>query len=309
MKKTKLIVVAGPTASGKTKLAIEIAKAVSGEIISADSMQVYKGMEIATAAPNSEEQGEAVHHLIEFLDTDENFSVSDFCALARKKISEIISRGNVPIVAGGTGLFIDSLVDNVKFTDTQTDFKLRESLMQKSAWELYERLAAVDKQAAEKIHINNKIRIARALEIYYTSGKTKSFQDEHSKKEESPYETLYFVLGYKNRDNLYSRINRRVDKMVKAGLVEEAKNANAANRGTSAQAIGHKELEPYFKGEISLNDAVDNLKKATRRYAKRQITWFKRRENAVWLFADELGEKKSADEAIRKSRDFLNEKE
>ena len=305
MSKTKIIVVAGPTASGKTNLAVEIAKAVSGEVISADSMQVYKGMSIASAAPAQKEMQGVAHHLVEFLDQSEGFSVSDFCRLAKKKISEISARGNVPVIAGGTGLFIDSLVDNINFTEAQTDFELRERLMQKDCDELYSMLLEVDKEAAEKIHKNNKKRVARALEIYYSSGSTKTAQDINSKKEESPYEALYFVIGFKSREVLYERINRRVDLMVEAGLVDEARENLSKEKATSAQAIGHKELAPYFRGEKSLGQALDDLKRETRRYAKRQITWFKRRENAVWLYADEEG----ADivkAAVDKSREFLN---
>lgn len=305
MSKTKIIVVAGPTASGKTNLAVEIAKAVSGEVISADSMQVYKGMSIASAAPAQKEMQGVAHHLVEFLDQSEGFSVSDFCRLAKKKISEISARGNVPVIAGGTGLFIDSLVDNINFTEAQTDFELRERLMQKDCDELYSMLLEVDKEAAEKIHKNNKKRVARALEIYYSSGSTKTAQDINSKKEKSPYEALYFVIGFKSREVLYERINRRVDLMVEAGLVDEARENLSKEKATSAQAIGHKELAPYFSGEKSLGQALDDLKRETRRYAKRQITWFKRRENAVWLYADEEG----ADivkAAVDKSREFLN---
>lgn len=305
MSKTKIIVVAGPTASGKTNLAVEIAKAVSGEVISADSMQVYKGMIIASAAPAQKEMQGVAHHLVEFLDQSEGFSVSDFCRLAKEKISEISARGNVPVIAGGTGLFIDSLVDNINFTEAQTDFELRERLMQKDCDELYSMLLEVDKEAAEKIHKNNKKRVARALEIYYSSGATKTAQDINSKKEESPYEALYFVIGFKSREVLYERINRRVDLMVEAGLVDEARENLSKEKATSAQAIGHKELAPYFSGEKSLEQALDDLKRETRRYAKRQITWFKRRENAVWLYADEEG----ADivkAAVDKSREFLN---
>ena len=305
MSKTKIIVVAGPTASGKTGLAVEIARAVSGEVISADSMQVYKGISIASAAPTQKEMQGVAHHLVEFLDQSENFSVSDFCRLAREKISEISARGNVPVIAGGTGLFIDSLVDNINFTEAETDFELREALMQKDSDELYSTLLEVDKEAAEKIHKNNKKRVVRALEIYYSSGATKTAQDINSKKEESPYEVLYFVIGFKSREVLYERINRRVDLMVEAGLVDEARKNLSKEKATSAQAIGHKELQPYFSGEKSLGQALDDLKRETRRYAKRQITWFKRRKNAIWLYADEEG----ADivkAAIDKSREFLN---
>ena len=302
--KTKIIVAAGPTASGKTAFGIEIAKAVNGEIISADSMQVYKGMSIATAAPNDSERAAAPHHLVEFLSRQENYSVSDFCRLAKEKIADISSRGKTPVIVGGTGLFIDSLVDNIKFTEAETDFELRNKLMQKSADELYDMLLKIDKEAALKIHKNNKSRVARAIEIYYTAGKTKTAQNEDSKKEESPFETLYFVLAYKNRDLLYDRINRRVDLMIANGLINEAQKVLAeSDSKTSAQAIGHKELKPYLDGEITLDTAVDNLKKETRHYAKRQITWFKRRENAEILYMD--GDENPVNTAVNKCREFI----
>ena len=302
--KTKIIVVAGPTASGKTSLGIEIAKAVDGEIISADSMQVYQGMSIATAAPTESERAEVPHHLVEFLSRQENYSVSDFCRLAKEKIADISSRGKTPVIVGGTGLFIDSLVDNIKFTEAHTDFELRNELMQKSADELYDTLLKIDKEAALKIHKNNKSRVARAIEIYYTAGKTKTMQNEDSRKEESPFETLYLVLAYKNREILYDRINRRVDMMIKSGLVSEAERVLAESGSkTSAQAIGHKELKPYLDGEITLDTAVDNLKKETRHYAKRQITWFKRRENAVMIYMD--GDENPVLSAVNKCREFI----
>lgn len=302
--KTKIIVVAGPTASGKTSLGIEIAKAVDGEIISADSMQVYQGMSIATAAPTESERAEVPHHLVEFLSRQENYSVSDFCRLAKEKITDISSRGKMPVIVGGTGLFIDSLVDNIKFTEAETDFELRNELMQKSADELYDTLLKIDKEAALKIHKNNKSRVARAIEIYYTAGKTKTMQNEDSRKEESPFETLYLVLAYKNREILYDRINRRVDMMIKSGLIPEAERvlANSGSK-TSAQAIGHKELKPYLDGEITLDTAVDNLKKETRHYAKRQITWFKRRENAEMIYMD--SDENPVLSAVNKCREFI----
>ena len=303
--KTKIIVVAGPTASGKTSLGIEIAKAVGGEIISADSMQIYKGMSVATAAPTSEERAQVTHRLTEFLERNEDFSVSDFCRLAGEAVKDITEKGAVPIIVGGTGLFIDSFVDNIKFTPAQTDPALRENLMKKSADELYGELCAVDPESARGIHKNNKKRVARALEIYYSSGSTKSFQNENSRLEETPYETLYFVIGFKDREKLYQRINRRVDIMLENGLVDEARRCLAEKGANSAQAIGHKELKPYFDGEASLEEAAENLKRETRRYAKRQITWFKRRKNAVWLYADVDGED-IIQTAINKSREFLN---
>jgi len=305
MDKTKIIVVAGPTASGKTGLGIEIAKAVNGEIISADSMQVYKGMPVATAAPTAQERQSVRHHLTEFLDLEQSYSVSDFCDAAREMIRELSAKGKTPVIVGGTGLFIDSLADNIKFTQTQADRQLRAELLEKSADELYEMLLRIDEEAALKIHKNNKARVARAIEIYYTSGKTKTMQNKASKAEESPYDVLYFVLAYKDRSVLYNRINSRVDSMLENGLVDEARRVLAnANSKTSAQAIGHKELKPYFNGEISLDEAVENLKRETRRYAKRQITWFKRRAAAEMIYMDG-GQAEPVKTALDKSREFI----
>lgn len=300
----KIIVVAGPTASGKTALGIEIAKAVNGEIICADSMQVYKGMPIATAAPTEEEQGRVRHHLNEFLEPDREFSVAIWCDLAKKTAEDILKRGKTPVIVGGTGLFIDSFVDNISFEDVQIDEKLRARLMSKDVDELYNELKEVDPQSAESIHKNNKKRVARALELYY-SGVTKTQQNINSKKEKSPYEFLYFVLEYRDRQKLYDRINRRVDLMCEQGLVKEAERCLLKAGKTSAQAIGHKELKPHLDGEITLDEALDNLKKETRHYAKRQITWFKRREDTIHLVLDEDREE-VIKTAVKQCEDFLN---
>ncbi|MCD7723929.1 MAG: tRNA (adenosine(37)-N6)-dimethylallyltransferase MiaA [Clostridiales bacterium] len=307
MKKTKLIVVAGPTASGKTALGVEIAKALSGEVISADSMQVYTGMHIATAAPAAAEMQGVAHHLVEFISRESEFSVSDFCNAARAKISEIESRGNTPLIVGGTGLFIDSLVDNISFSPIKHDEMLRQQLCEKSAGELYETLCLKDPQAAKLIHPNNKKRVIRALEICF-AGSTKTRQNELSRAGGNPFETLYFIISFNNRQLLYERIDRRVDEMFENGLVDEALKCFAGASKTAAQAIGPKELQPYFRGEITLNEARENIKRQTRRYAKRQITWFKRRHGAVLLPADSMTETQLYAAAIEKSRDFLNEK-
>lgn len=302
--KKKVIVVAGPTASGKTALGIDIAKAFGGEIISADSMQVYKNMPIATAAPTMEEKAAVSHHLVEFLSPDENFSVARWCDLAREKIDEVISRGNVPIIVGGTGLFIDSLIDNIVFEDIQIDEKLRASLMEKDIDELYDQLLKADPQAAADIHKNNKKRVVRALELYY-SGSSKTQQNINSKKAETPFDALYFFINYRDRQVLYDRINKRVDKMLAAGLLNEAEENVSRVGSTAAQAIGHKELMPYLLGDTPIDMCVDNLKKETRHYAKRQITWFKRRENAVLLEPDILGDG-LAEYALSICEDFIN---
>ncbi|MCM1113922.1 MAG: tRNA (adenosine(37)-N6)-dimethylallyltransferase MiaA [Clostridium sp.] len=305
--KKKIIIVAGPTASGKTSLGIEIAKSIGGEIISADSMQVYKGMPIATAAPTKEETAQVPHHLTEFLPAEESFSVAAWCDMARVKIDEITDRGHIPIVVGGTGLFIDSLADHILFEDIEVNNELRQSLMSKSADALYEELMRVDSDAALQIHKNNKKRVVRALELYY-SGVSKTEQNINSKKQESPYDVLYLFLNYEDRQVLYDRINKRVDLMLESGLAEEAKKCISSQRGTAAQAIGHKELIPYLNGNCSLSECADKLKQETRHYAKRQITWFKRRKDAVVIKPDVLGQDEAYKYAIRLCEDFINGK-
>lgn len=305
--KKKIIVVAGPTASGKTALGIKIALAVNGEVISADSMQVYKNMPVATAAPTSEEKAQAKHHLVEFLEPQERFSVAAWCSLARQKIDEIISQGKIPVIVGGTGLFIDSLVDNIIFSEGQTDFELRNRLMNRDCDDLYNELTEVDPQSAQQIHKNNKKRVVRALELYY-SGVSKTQQNIDSRREESPYEVLYFVIEYESRNVLYDRINSRVDKMMEQGLLDEARSNLNISAETAAQAIGHKELAAYLNGDCPLEEAVENLKRKTRNYAKRQITWFKRRKDAVILRPDADGFDNTVKKAVACCEDFTNGK-
>lgn len=299
MKKTKIICVVGATASGKTDLAVKLAKAVDGEIISADSMQVYKNMPIATAVATKEEQDGVVHHLVEFLDADQTFSVADFVERAKVLIDEITARGRVPIVAGGTGLFVDSLVKNISFSEVGSNAEIRNELAEKSNEELYERLLKLDAKAAEDIHPNNRKRVIRALELCM-SGTSKTEQNENSMLIDSPYDALYIGIGYKDRQKLYDRINKRVDLMLEAGLENEARQMLGKQGLTARQAIGHKELQPYIDGKITLDEAIENLKRETRRYAKRQLTWFRRNENINWLYADEM----SRDELVKKAVDL-----
>lgn len=299
MEKTKIICVVGATASGKTDLAVKLAKAVDGEIISADSMQVYKNMPIATAVATKEEQDGVPHHLVEFLDADQTFSVADFVERAKVLIDEITARGRVPIVAGGTGLFVDSLVKNISFSDVGSNAEIRNELAEKSNEELYEKLLKLDPNAAEDIHPNNRKRVIRALELCM-SGTSKTEQNENSMLIDSPYDALYIGIGYKDRQKLYDRINKRVDLMLEAGLENEARQMLGKQGLTARQAIGHKELQPYTDGNITLAEAVENLKRETRRYAKRQLTWFRRNENINWLYADEM----SRDELVKKAVDL-----
>lgn len=299
MEKTKIICVVGATASGKTDLAVKLAKAVDGEIISADSMQVYKNMPIATAVATKEEQDGVPHHLVEFLDTDQTFSVADFVERAKVLIDEITARGRVPIVAGGTGLFVDSLVKNISFSQVGSNAEIRNELAEKSNEELFEKLLALDPKSAENIHPNNRKRVIRALELCM-SGTSKTEQNENSMLIDSPYDALYIGIGYQDRQKLYDRINKRVDLMLEAGLENEARQMLGKQGLTARQAIGHKELQPYIDGNITLDEAVEGLKRETRRYAKRQLTWFRRNENINWIYADEM----SRDELVEKAVDL-----
>ncbi len=285
--KTKILAVVGPTASGKTGLSVELAKMFSGEIISCDSMQVYKGLDVGTAKVTQDEMQGIPHHLIDFLEIGEEFSVSEYVDIARVKIDEITARGNVPIIVGGTGLYIRSLIYGVNFTDNSRDEALRleleERIRQGKIEELYKELKDLDEVAAQNIHINNHVRVIRALEYCKLTGEKFSMQ---SLIKDAKYDFLMFYLEYKNREILYDRINRRVDIMMESGLLEEAKHFFEKEKKTAAAAIGYKELFPYIKGEITIEEAVENIKRESRRYAKRQITWFKAEKNTTSLMVD-----------------------
>ncbi len=292
MSKTKVIFIVGPTASGKTSLSIEIAKKFGGEIISADSMQIYKGIHIASAAPDKEEKCGIPHHLLEFLNTDEQFSVADYVKKARECIIEVSSRGKLPVVVGGTGLYISSLLDNTEFTESKTDFSLREKLEKEfdknGGEEMLKKLSTFDLDTAERLHPNNRRRIIRAFEVYMQTGQTITEQNENSHLNATPFDSLVIGITYKDREKLYDRINKRVDIMLQNGLLEEAKTTFEQNGDKGAfQAIGHKELYSYFKGDITLEDATEHLKQQTRRYAKRQLTWFRRDGRINWIYPDD----------------------
>ena len=293
MKKQKIICVVGPTASGKTGLGIELAKYFDGEVISADSMQIYCDMHIASAAPDDSETEGVPHHLVEFLPYGSSYTVADYVKAARQKISEIASRGKMPIIVGGTGLYINSLVNNVEFIESETDYELRERITKEfdriGGTEMLSRLCEIDPDAAGKLHPNDKKRIIRAFEIYESTGNTKSFNDEQSIKNESPYDACLIGITYRDREKLYERINLRVDLMLQNGLLDEAKSAYDKNLGGGAvQAIGHKEFFDYFDGLITFEEATENLKRATRRYAKRQLTWFNKDTRINWIYKDEV---------------------
>ncbi|MBQ3816916.1 MAG: tRNA (adenosine(37)-N6)-dimethylallyltransferase MiaA [Clostridia bacterium] len=290
-KKIKTVCIVGPTASGKTELAIEIAKRYNGEIVSADSMQLYKGIHIASAAPDEDEKSDIPHYLIEFLELSETFSVADYVNEAKRVIEEINSRGKLPVIVGGTGLYIDSLIENVKFADEKTDFDLREELENMfddlGAEEMLKRLSVFDSETAGRLNPGDRRRIIRAFEVYKLTGKSISEQNRISKLEGSPYDTLFIGLNFKDREKLYERINLRVEKMLEIGLLNEAKTTlDFTEKKGAMQAIGHKEIQEFLRGNCSFDEAVEKLKTNTRHYAKRQLTWFNRNKNINWIYRD-----------------------
>lgn len=290
-----VIVIVGPTASGKTNLSIELAKRLNGEIISADSMQIYKYMDIGTAKPSAEEMQGIRHYLIDEVLPNEEFNVVKFKELADNYIEEIISKGKIPVVVGGTGLYISSLIDNINFSESECDWELRESLKkdaeQYGAIYLHDKLRLVDEQAAEIIHPNNVKRVIRALEVYYQTQKPISYHNEISKKVPSKYNFILIGLTME-RQLLYERINKRVDIMLENGLIEEVEKLielGFADSIISMQGIGYKEILAYLNKETTLEESVEAIKQGTRRYAKRQITWFKRIKEINWFRTDNYG--------------------
>lgn len=296
----KIIAVAGPTASGKSALALELCKRLDGELISLDSMQIYRGLDIGTAKPTKAEQAEVCHHMIDICEPTENFSAAEFAERAHKVIADVQSRGKKAVFCGGTGLYLDTVLGRLDFGEIESDEKLRGELIafaeKNGADALHERLREIDPQAAEKIHPNNVRRVARAIEIYELTGKTKTEHDREAISD-SPYESLIIGLDYDDRGVLYNRINRRVDAMIEAGLEGEVRSL--VSRGllsaesTAGQAIGYKEMLGYIAGDCSLGDAVEKIKLGTRRYAKRQLTWLRRNPSINWLYPDRLGDFRS----------------
>ena len=293
-KPNTLIAVVGPTASGKTALAIALAKELGGEIVSADSMQIYRGMDIATAKPTPEEMAEVPHHLIGFWPPEKPFSVAQYAILAREKIDDILRRGRVPVLCGGTGLYIKAIVDHIQYEEeTGGDAVLRERLRRQAQDEgnlaVWRQLQAMDPQTAERIHPNNLGRVIRAIEVMQVSGRSIREQEERSRQAPCPYHVLQIGLRYRNRENLYERIGRRVDAMAEAGLLEEARAVRQQGlTATAAQAIGYKELYDWMDGALPLEEALENLKRSTRRYAKRQLTWFGADARIRWIEPDAL---------------------
>ena len=285
--KKKVIVIVGPTASGKTAVSIELAKKINGEIISADSMQIYKDMNIGTAKPSVEEQDGIKHYLFDVVLPDECFNVAKYKILAETAIEEIINKGKVPIIVGGTGLYINTLVNGIEFAEIEHDEKYVQQLFERQKLEgtdsLYEELSKVDPESSKVIDKNNIRRVIRALEIYKVTGKTKTQLDRESIKE-LKYDYLIFGIDCE-REELYERINKRIDIMLDDGLIDEVKNLmnkyNISN--TAIQGLGYKEVIEYLNKEISYDEMIEKLKKETRHYAKRQLTWFRRDKRIIWV--------------------------
>lgn len=304
--KPKVLAVVGPTASGKTSLGVELAKKYDGEVISADSMQIYKGLDIASAKPTVQEMQGIPHHLIDFLDRDVSFSVSDYVKLANEKIQDVLSRGKLPVIVGGTGLYIDSLLENVKFSEGGSDGEYRAELYrlarEKGNEFLYQKLVETDPVSAESIHMNNTVRVVRALEVFHVTGRRFSELKAESRLVESPYDSLIIGLNFHDRQILYDRINRRVDEMVENGLVGEAESLwRESGMKTASNAIGYKELIPYFENKVTLESCIDSIKQETRRYAKRQLTWFRKNTRIKWIFLDEFNKKNEISEKSQKT--------
>ena len=288
MQKSKVIVICGPTASGKTLLSIELAKKINGEIVSCDSMQIYKEMDIGTAKPTLEEMQGIQHYLIDFIEPNKRYSVADYKKDAKNAIKQILSKGKTPIIVGGTGLYLDSLIYEIDYQEVEFDLQYRQKLeeiaKEKGIEFLYEKAKQIDPQAIEKISKNDKKRIMRILEIYNATGKNKTMQEIESRKKEIEYDYHVYALSW-DRQTLYERINRRVDIMIEQGLIEEVKNILSKYKEfpTAMQGLGYKEVVTYLKGEYTKEEMIEKIKMETRRYAKRQLTWFRKNKQTIWL--------------------------
>ena len=284
-----LIVITGPTASGKTAMSVELAKILGAEIVNADSMQIYKYMDIGTAKPDMEERQGIPHHLIDIAEPDEQFSVARYCECAKEAIDAVHAKGKPVVMVGGTGLYVDSLVNNIQFSEIDADDEYRAKMDaladEKGNEYLYNMLCEIDPVSGAKISVSDRKRIIRALEVYHLTGKTITWHNEQSRSVPSPYNTTMFAIDV-DREVLYDKINRRVDIMMEKGLLNEVKNI--INMGikrdfTSMQAIGYKEIAEYLDGEITLDEAIDKIKQGSRRYAKRQLSWYRRNEKINWV--------------------------
>ena len=287
--KSKVIVLAGPTASGKTSLSIELAKKINGEIISADSMQIYKDMDIGTAKVTEEEKEGIMHYLVDFVEPDKRYTVSDFKKDAEKAIEEILAKGKVPIIVGGTGMYVNTLIYGIEYQEMQFDEEYRDMLMKKAETdeglaEIYEQAKKIDEQAVKNISKNDKKRLVRVLEIYKATGKNKTEQEILSRQNDVKYDYRVFAIDME-REVLYSRIDKRVDIMIELGLEEEVRKLiNKYQKfPTAMQGLGYKEVIEYFDGKISREEMIDKIKKETRHYAKRQLTWFRKNKEITWL--------------------------
>ena len=286
--------VVGATASGKTALGVEIAKKYNGEVISADSMQIYEGLDIATAKPTADEMQGIPHHLISVLPPEQACSVADYVEMAREKIAEILAKDKLPVIVGGTGLYVDSLLDNIQFPDIPADDALREKLHAEAASlgnaEMLRRLQACDPETAARLHENNLRRIIRALEVYTLTGIPLSEHARRSREIPPPWDVLRIGIGFADREKQYARIRARVDQMLELGLADEvrAEFDSGRRRATAAMAIGYKELLPWLRGEEPLEDGILRVKQETCRYAKRQGTWFRRNLQTKWIMRDEI---------------------
>ncbi len=310
--KRPLVILTGPTAVGKTALSIALAKAIGGEIISADSMQVYRHMDIGSAKITPEEMEGIPHYLIDVLEPDQEFNVVVFQELAKQAAAEIYSRGHIPIVAGGTGFYIQALVYDIDFTENDEDTAFRRTLEEQAKREgaeaLYERLRAVDPESCESIHAHNIKRVIRAIEFYEKTGKKISEHNREQRQNDSPYNFAYFVLN-DDRERIYERINVRVDLMMAQGLVEEVRalrESGCRKEMVSMQGLGYKELLSYLEGETSMEEAVYLIKRDTRHFAKRQLTWFRREKEVIWV--DKTVFDHDSQKILNFMQDFLREK-
>jgi tRNA dimethylallyltransferase len=294
--KPNIYVIGGPTASGKSKLAVELAKRINGEIISADSMQIYKDMNIGTAKLTKEEMQGIKHHLLDFVSPEERYSVANFKTDAKIKIEEILKKGKTPIIVGGTGLYIDSMIYGIEFQDEKIDKEYREELNELAEKEglerLYEEARKIDLEAMKKISINDKKRIIRVLEIYHKTGKTKTEVEKESRKNEIKYNYKMFAITM-NREKLYERIEKRVDQMIEQGLIEEVQSIlNKYHKfPTAMQGLGYKEVVEYLENKLTKEEMIEKIKKKTRHYAKRQLTWFRKNKETIWLDGEKPLEK------------------
>ncbi len=311
----KYPIIAGPTASGKTALAVSLAQAIDGEVVSADSMQVYDTVSVGTARPDLEEMQGVPHHLQGFLPLDETYSVARYLEDANVVFSSVFSRGKTPVMCGGTGLYIQSFMENRQLVPQSGDPALREKLMERARQQggqvLLRELQQVDPQTAARLHENDLHRLVRALEVYYTSGMTITEQAALSHSQPSPFVPCLFVLNFRDRDTLYTRIDTRVDRMIESGLLDEARTVlQQAKDATVLQAIGYKELLPHLSGACGLDEVIQNLKTQTRHYAKRQLSWFRRMPQARTIFVDDYEDHAALlKEVLRQYSDFVKEQE